>query len=78
MIVDSSNEIAGDGDIPHASIGSSRRLQVRLFLSMQNESFQVSHPNNQHAVMIEAVENHTPQVLVIDEIGTISERSCPR
>ncbi|PIA30533.1 hypothetical protein AQUCO_05500073v1 [Aquilegia coerulea] len=57
MIVDTSNEIGGDGDIPHAGIGSARRMQV---------------PNNdmQHKVLIEAVENHMPQVIVIDEIGT--------
>nr|XP_019704453.2 uncharacterized protein ycf45 isoform X2 [Elaeis guineensis] len=57
MIVDTSNEIGGDGDIPHAGIGSARRLQV---------------PNSdmQHKVLIEAVENHMPQVIVIDEIGT--------
>ncbi|XP_071723659.1 protein SEEDLING PLASTID DEVELOPMENT 1 [Rutidosis leptorrhynchoides] len=57
MIVDTSNEIGGDGDIPHAGIGNARRMQV---------------PNNdmQHKVLIEAVENHMPQVIVIDEIGT--------
>ncbi|KAJ6814511.1 uncharacterized protein M6B38_136915 [Iris pallida] len=57
MIVDTSNEIAGDGDIPHAGIGSARRLQV-------------PNCNMQHKVLIEAVENHMPQVIVIDEIGT--------
>ncbi|KAK8939192.1 hypothetical protein KSP39_PZI010978 [Platanthera zijinensis] len=57
MIVDTSNEIGGDGDVPHPGIGSARRLQV---------------PNSdmQHKVLIEAVENHMPQVIVIDEIGT--------
>ncbi|KAM4092966.1 hypothetical protein ACB094_06G079600 [Castanea mollissima] len=57
MIVDTSNEIGGDGDIPHAGIGSARRMQV---------------PNSdmQHKVLIEAVENHMPQVIVIDEIST--------
>ncbi|XP_042490375.1 protein SEEDLING PLASTID DEVELOPMENT 1 [Macadamia integrifolia] len=57
MIVDTSNEIGGDGDIPHAGIGKARRMQV---------------PNSdvQHKVLIEAVENHMPQVIVIDEIGT--------
>jgi stage III sporulation protein SpoIIIAA len=29
VIVDTSNEIGGDGDIPHAGIGRSRRMQVR-------------------------------------------------
>ncbi|XP_074564516.1 protein SEEDLING PLASTID DEVELOPMENT 1 [Curcuma longa] len=57
MIVDTSNEIGGDGDIPHAGIGGARRLQV-------------PDPNMQHKVLIEAVENHMPQVIVIDEIGT--------
>src|SRR3990170_1159615 len=52
IIVDTSNEIAGDGDIPHFAIGSARRMQVRS-------------PNLQHAVMIEAVENHMPEVIVI-------------
>ncbi|HVX30005.1 MAG TPA: AAA family ATPase, partial [Nitrolancea sp.] len=57
VIVDTSNEIAGDGDIPHPSIGRARRMQVPT-------------PALQHAVMIEAVENHMPEVIVIDEIGT--------
>ncbi|HEY7465988.1 MAG TPA: AAA family ATPase, partial [Dehalococcoidia bacterium] len=57
VIVDTSNEIAGDGDIPHPAIGSARRMQV-------------ASPQMQHAVMIEAVENHMPEVIVIDEIGT--------
>ncbi len=57
VIVDTSNEIAGDGDIPHEAIGSARRMPV-------------SQPELQHKVMIEAVENHTPEVIVIDEIGT--------
>ncbi|KAJ4837379.1 hypothetical protein Tsubulata_006279 [Turnera subulata] len=57
MIVDTSNEIGGDGDIPHAGIGNARRMQV-------------PNSNMQHKVLIEAVENHMPQVIVIDEIGT--------
>ncbi|KAK4344061.1 hypothetical protein RND71_037155 [Anisodus tanguticus] len=57
MIVDTSNEIGGDGDIPHAGIGNARRMQV-------------PHTDMQHKVLIEAVENHMPQVIVIDEIGT--------
>uniref|UniRef100_A0A1D1YQ45 Uncharacterized protein ycf45 n=2 Tax=Anthurium amnicola TaxID=1678845 RepID=A0A1D1YQ45_9ARAE len=57
VIVDTSNEIGGDGDIPHAGIGSARRMQV-------------PNPDMQHKVLIEAVENHMPQVIVIDEIGT--------
>ncbi|KAI3918789.1 hypothetical protein MKX01_042109 [Papaver californicum] len=57
MIVDTSNEIGGDGDIPHAGIGKARRMQV-------------PHTDMQHKVLIEAVENHMPQVIVIDEIGT--------
>ncbi|CAH9135579.1 unnamed protein product [Cuscuta epithymum] len=57
MIVDTSNEIGGDGDIPHGGIGNARRMQV-------------PHSNIQHEVLIEAVENHMPQVIVIDEIGT--------
>nr|XP_016484072.1 PREDICTED: uncharacterized protein ycf45-like [Nicotiana tabacum] len=57
MIVDTSNEIGGDGDIPHAGIGNARRMQV-------------PHSDVQHKVLIEAVENHMPQVIVIDEIGT--------
>ncbi len=65
VIVDTSNEIGGDGDIPHPGIGRSRRMQV-------------STPLEQHAVMIEAVENHMPQVIVIDEIGTEAEALAAR
>ena len=65
VIVDTSNEIAGDGDVPHAGIGHARRLQVDV-------------PINQHAVMIEAVENHMPEVIVIDEIGTEAEALAAR
>ncbi len=65
VIVDTSNEIGGDGDIPHPGIGRSRRMQVRT-------------PLLQHAVMIEAVENHMPQVIVIDEIGTELEAVAAR
>jgi stage III sporulation protein SpoIIIAA/NACalpha-BTF3-like transcription factor len=65
IIVDTSNEIAGDGDIPHPAIGHARRMQVTT-------------PNMQHAVMIEAVENHMPEVIVIDEIGTQLEAMAAR
>ncbi|MGI8968190.1 MAG: R3H domain-containing nucleic acid-binding protein [Chloroflexota bacterium] len=65
VIVDTSNEIGGDGDIPHPAIGRSRRMQV-------------ASPGRQHAVMIEAVENHMPQVIVIDEIGTELEATAAR
>jgi stage III sporulation protein SpoIIIAA len=65
VIVDTSNEIAGDGDIPHPGIGRARRMQV-------------AHPAEQHAVMIEAVENHMPQVIIIDEIGTELEAQAAR
>ncbi len=65
VVVDTSNEIAGDGDIPHPGIGRARRMQVRT-------------PAHQHAVMIEAVENHMPEVIVIDEIGTELEASAAR
>ncbi len=65
VVVDTSNEIAGDGDIPHPGIGRARRMQV-------------PHPELQHAVMIEAVENHMPQVIVIDEIGTEAEALAAR
>jgi len=65
VIVDTSNEIAGDGDIPHPAIGRARRMQVRT-------------PANQHAVMIEAVENHMPEVIIIDEIGTELEAEAAR
>ena len=57
IVVDTSNEIAGDGDIPHPGIGPARRMQVPT-------------PAQQHAVMVEAVENHMPEVIIIDEIGT--------
>lgn len=65
VVVDTSNEIAGDGDIPHPSIGRARRMQVPT-------------PSLQHAVMIEAVENHMPEVIVIDEIGTELEAAAAR
>lgn len=65
IIIDTSNEIAGDGDLPHPSIGKARRMQV-------------SSPQNQHQVMIEAVENHMPEVIIIDEIGTELEAAAAR
>src|SRR5690348_5086963 len=65
VVVDTSNEIAGDGDIPHPGIGRARRMQVQT-------------PSLQHAVMIEAVENHMPEVVVIDEIGTEQEAAAAR
>jgi stage III sporulation protein SpoIIIAA len=65
VIIDTSNEIAGDGDVPHAAIGRARRMQV-------------ARPELQHQVMIEAVENHMPEVIVIDEIGTELEAIAAR
>src|SRR3954468_6059815 len=65
VVVDTSNEIAGDGDVPHPGIGRARRMQV-------------PSPDEQHGVMIEAVENHMPQVIVIDEIGTTAEALAAR
>lgn len=65
VIIDTSNEIAGDGDIPHPAIGRARRMQV-------------AHPDLQHQVMIEAVENHMPEVIIIDEIGTELEALAAR
>ncbi|HNT78358.1 MAG TPA: R3H domain-containing nucleic acid-binding protein [Anaerolineae bacterium] len=65
VIVDTSNEIAGDGDIPHPAIGRARRMQVAM-------------PSLQHEVMIEAVENHNPEVIVIDEIGRELEAMAAR
>ncbi|MCL4458870.1 MAG: AAA family ATPase [Chloroflexi bacterium] len=65
VIVDTSNEIAGDGDIPHPAIGHARRMQVPT-------------PTLQHAVMIEAIENHMPEVIIIDEIGTELEAAAAR
>ena len=65
IIIDTSNEIAGDGDLPHPSIGKARRMQV-------------SNHQNQHEVMIEAVENHMPEIIIIDEIGTELEAAAAR
>lgn len=65
IVVDTSNEIGGDGDVPHPAIGSARRMQV-------------PRPELQHNVMIEGVENHMPEVIVIDEIGTELEASAAR
>ena len=65
VIVDTSNEIAGDGDTPHPAVGHARRMQVR-------------QPEFQKDIMIEAVENHTPEVIVVDEIGTEAEAQAAR
>lgn len=65
VIVDTSNEIAGDGDTPHPAIGHARRMQV-------------TQPQYQKDIMIEAVENHTPEVIVVDEIGTEEEAQAAR
>ena len=65
IIIDTSNEIAGDGDLPHPSIGKARRMQV-------------SSTKNQHEIMIEAVENHMPEIIIIDEIGTELEATAAR
>lgn len=65
VIVDTSNEIGGDGDVPHPAVGKARRMQV-------------SRPTRQHEVMIEAVENHNPEVIVIDEIGRELEAMAAR
>src|SRR3954451_12962192 len=63
VVVDTSNEIGGDGDVPHPGIGSARRMQV-------------ARPDRQHAVMIEAVENHMPEAIVVDEIGPAQEAAA--
>ena len=65
IIIDTSNEIAGDGDLPHPSIGKARRMQV-------------PSSQNQHQIMIEAVENHMPEIIIIDEIGTELEANAAR
>jgi hypothetical protein len=65
VIVDTSNEIGGDGDIPHPAVGRARRMQVPT-------------PSQQHNIMIQAVENHMPEVIVIDEIGTELEAAAAR
>ncbi len=65
VVVDTSNEIGGDGDIPHPAIGRARRMQV-------------NRPEFQHEVMIEAVENHMPEVIIIDEIGRELEAAAAR
>ncbi|MRS05259.1 AAA family ATPase, partial [bacterium] len=65
IIVDTSNEIGGDGDVPHPAVGKARRMQVAT-------------PSLQHEVMIEAVENHNPEVIIIDEIGRELEAMAAR
>lgn len=65
VIVDTSNEIGGDGDIPHVGVGGARRMQV-------------TEPDGQHEVLIEAVENHMPEVIIVDEIGTRLEAEAAR
>ena len=65
VIIDTSNEIGGDGDVPHPAIVRARRMQV-------------PDPSQQHRVMIEAVENHTPEIIIVDEIGTEEEAAACR
>ena len=65
VVVDTSNEIGGDGDIPHPAVGRARRMQVEM-------------PSLQHEVMIEAVENHNPEAIIIDEIGRELEAMATR
>lgn len=65
VIVDTSNEIGGDGDVPHPAVGRARRMQVAM-------------PSLQHEVMIEAVENHNPEAIIIDEIGRELEAAAAR
>ncbi len=65
IIVDTSNEIGGDGDVPHPAVGRARRMQV-------------ARPLFQHEVMIEAVENHNPEAIIIDEIGRELEAQAAR
>src|SRR5574338_532928 len=65
VVVDTSNEIGGDGDVPHPAVGKARRMQVSI-------------PSMQHEVMIEAVENHNPEAIVIDEIGRELEAAAAR
>jgi stage III sporulation protein SpoIIIAA len=65
VVVDTANEIGGDGDVPHPGIGAARRMQV-------------SRSDRQHAVMIEAVENHMPETIIVDEIGTAAEAAAAR
>ena len=65
VIVDTSNEIAGDGKVPHPAVGRARRMQVPF-------------NRDQHHVMIEAVENHMPECIVIDEISTRLEAEACR
>jgi stage III sporulation protein SpoIIIAA len=66
VIIDTSNELGGDGDVPHPAIGGARRMQVPLI-------------ELQHRLMVEAVQNHTPQVIVVDEVGTEAEAlACRR
>lgn len=65
IVVDTSNEIGGDGDIPHPGIGNARRMQVPFRKAQED-------------VMIEAVENHFPEVIIIDEIGRTEEAKACR
>ncbi|MCU1277181.1 MAG: putative regulatory protein [bacterium] len=65
VVVDTSNEIGGDGDVPHPAIGGARRMQV-------------PRPDRQHDLMIEAVENHMPEVIIVDEMGTAAEALAAR
>ncbi|KAG2447382.1 hypothetical protein HYH02_007710 [Chlamydomonas schloesseri] len=65
VVVDTSNEIAGDDRTPHPCIGSARRMMVP-----QRELL--------WRVMLEAVQNHGPEVLVVDELSTAREVAAAR
>ncbi len=60
IIIDSCNEIGGEGNVPHFAVGRARRMPI-------------PQGKKQYEIMLEAVESHNPQVLIIDEISTREE-----
>lgn len=59
-VVDTSNEIGGDGPIPLPYLGRCRRIQV-------------ASREAQSQVMTEVLQNHTPDYVIVDEIATVAE-----
>ncbi|EPY22109.1 R3H domain-containing protein [Strigomonas culicis] len=59
-VVDTSNEIGGDGPLPMAFLGRCRRLQV-------------ARREDQGRSMIEVIQNHSPEFLVVDELANAEE-----
>lgn len=66
VIVDTSNEIGGEGRVPHPVLGASKRVQVRIPDPMKGEN----HLSMLARAYYEAVANHGPQIVVGDEVSS--------